>query len=158
MLDLGCGTGLCGELWRERAARLVGVDLSPDMIARARARGVYDQLETAEITRWLVRATSDRFDLVIACDTLIYFGDLTQVVAPAAGRLKPGGLLGFTVEKGDTHPFRLSDSGRFAHHRDHVSGVATAAGLALLNLSETVVRYEYGEPVTALIAVCRAGC
>ena len=158
VLDLGCGTGLCGELWREGAARLVGVDLSPDMIARARARGVYDRLETAEITRWLVGKTSDRFDLVIACDTLIYFGDLTQVVAPAARRLKPGGLLGFTVEKGDTHPFRLSDSGRFAHHRDHVCGVATAAGLTILSLSETVVRYEYGEPVTAPIAVCRAGC
>ena len=156
ILDLGCGTGLSGELWRAAAARLVGVDLSPEMIVRARARGVYDRLEIAEITRWLIDETSDRFDLVIACDTLIYFGDLAQVVEPAARRLKPGGLLGFTVEKGDTHPFRLSDSGRFAHHRDHVSGVATAAGLALLSLSEAVVRYEYGEPVTSLIAVCRA--
>ena len=155
VLDLGCGTGLSGELWRTRAERLVGVDLSPDMITRARTRGIYDRLETAEITRWLARETSDRFDLITACDTLIYFGDLAQVVEPAATRLEPGGLLGFTVERGDTHPFRLSDSGRFAHHRDHVSGVATAAGLTLLSLGETLVRYEYGEPVTGLIAVCR---
>ena len=155
VLDLGCGTGLSGELWRARAERLVGVDLSPEMILRALTRDVYDRLETAEITRWLDRETSERFDLIIACDTLIYFGDLAQVVAPAATHLKPGGLLGFTVERGDTHPFRLSDSGRFTHHRDHVSGVTTAAGLTLLSLSETVVRYEYGEPVTGLIAVCR---
>ena len=155
VLDLGCGTGLSGELWRARAERLVGVDLSPEMIIRARTRGVYDRLDTAEITRWLARETSDRFDLIIACDTLIYFGDLTQFVEPAATHLEPGGLLGFTVERGGTHPFRLSDSGRFAHHRDHVSGVTTAAGLTLLSLSETVVRFEYGEPVTGLIAVCQ---
>ena len=91
ILDLGCGTGLSGELWRAGAARLVGVDLSPEMIVRARARDVYDRLETAEITRWLIDDTSDRFDLVIACDTLIYFGDLAQVVetgrqASQAGR------------------------------------------------------------------------
>jgi len=155
VLDLGCGTGLSGALWRARAARLVGIDLSPEMIARARTRGLYDRLETAEITNWLARERSDRFDLVIACDSLIYFGDLAQVVAPAATCLRPGGLLGFTVERGDIDPFRLSDSGRFAHHRDHVSQVAGAAGLTLLSLDETIVRYEYGEPVTALIAVCR---
>ncbi len=156
VLDLGCGTGLSGALWRARATRLVGIDLSPEMIAQARTRGVYDRLETAEITDWLARERSDRFDLVIACDSLIYFGDLAQVVSPAVTCLRPGGLLGFTVERGDTDPFRLSDSGRFAHHRDHVSRVASAAGLTLLSLDETIVRYEYGEPVTALIAVCGA--
>ena len=155
VLDLGCGTGLSGALWRARAARLVGIDLSPEMIAHARTRGIYDRLETAEITDWLAREKSDRFDLVIACDSLIYFGDLAQVVAPAVTCLRPGGLLGFTVERGGTDPFRLSDSGRFAHHRDHVSQVAGAAGLTLLSLDETIVRYEYGEPVTALIVVCR---
>ena len=155
VLDLGCGTGLSGERWRARAASLVGVDLSDEMIIRARARGVYDRLETAEITRWLTGNSTDRFDLVIACDALIYFGDLAQVIEPAAGRVAPGGLLAFTVERGDTHPFRLADSGRFTHHPDHVSGATTAAGLMLLCLDEAVVRYEYGEPVTALIAVCR---
>ena len=156
VLDLGCGTGLGGEQWRARAACLVGVDLSADMIARARTRGVYDRLETAEITGWLAKDMPERFDLVIACDTLIYFGDLAQVVEPAARVLKPGGLLAFSVERGDTDPFRLSDSGRFTHHPHHVSDVVRDAGLTLLGLSEPVVRHEYGEPVTALIAVCRA--
>ena len=39
--DAGCGTGLCGEFLRPRAKRLVGIDLSPGMLARARARGKY---------------------------------------------------------------------------------------------------------------------
>ena len=67
VLDLGCGTGLSGGRWRPLAARLIGIDLSPEMIAHARARGVYDSLETAEITGWLSRHRADRFDLILAC-------------------------------------------------------------------------------------------
>src|SRR6185503_17156267 len=35
ILDLGCGTGLCGPLLRPIARRLTGVDLSPNMLAKA---------------------------------------------------------------------------------------------------------------------------
>ena len=34
--DAGCGTGLCADFLRPRARRLVGVDLSAGMLARAR--------------------------------------------------------------------------------------------------------------------------
>jgi predicted TPR repeat methyltransferase len=37
MLDLGCGTGLAGAAFRPQVDWLVGVDLSPGMIAEARA-------------------------------------------------------------------------------------------------------------------------
>ncbi len=155
VLDLGCGTGLNGIRWQAHASRLVGIDLSEAMIARARSRDVYDYLETVEITAWLTRDPQDQFDLVLACDTFIYFGDLAQVIGPATHRLKHGGLLAFTVEHGDTRPFRLSDAGRFLHHPDHIADVTAASSLQLLSLSEAVVRYEYADPVTGLIAVCR---
>ena len=155
VLDLGCGTGLNGIRWQAHASRLVGIDLSEAMIARARSRDVYDHLETVEITAWLTRDPQDQFDLVLACDTFIYFGDLAQVIGPATHRLKHGGLLAFTVEHGDTRPFRLSDAGRFLHHPDHIADVTAASSLQLLSLSEAVVRYEYADPVTGLIAVCR---
>ena len=44
MLDLGCGTGLGGAAFRPFVDRLVGVDLSPAMIAQAAAKGLYDRL------------------------------------------------------------------------------------------------------------------
>lgn len=155
VLDLGCGTGLNGVQWRPQARRLVGVDLSEPMVARARTRGQYDALETAEITAWLAREPRERFDVIVACDTLIYFGDLAQVVEPARRHLAPDGIVAFSVEQGGTDPFALSDSGRFTHHPDHVARVVAAAGLTLVSLDDTCVRYEYGEPVTALLAVCR---
>jgi predicted TPR repeat methyltransferase len=163
VLDLGCGTGLSGGRLRDLARRLVGIDLSPEMLEGARARSVYDRAEVAEITAWLAQDDRDEppFDLVAACDSLIYFGDLRAVLVPAARRLAPGGLLAFTVERGEAFPFRLTDSGRYAHHRDHLVAAAAEAGLAVAEIEEDVLRWEYGEPVVGLVAVLRrpsGGC
>ena len=101
ILDLGCGTGLISEQLRPWARNLTGIDLSPEMIEHARRRGFYDLLEVAEITEWVGRDSELAFDLIVACDTFIYFGDLSQVIRPVAARLVPGGILAFTVEKGN---------------------------------------------------------
>ncbi len=156
LLDLGCGTGLSGDAWRHDTECLVGVDLSPEMVARARSRCVYDRLDTAEITAWLSVDRPERYDVIIACDSLIYFADLDQVVDPATRFLEPNGVIGLTVERGDTYPFQHPDSGRFTHHPKHVKEVVSASGLTLLRLKEQVLRYEYGEPVIGLVVVCQA--
>jgi predicted TPR repeat methyltransferase len=147
--DIGCGSGLAGLTLKPLAARMTGVDLSPEMIELARARNIYDRLEVAEITRWLA-GNQDPFDLIAACDCLIYFGDLRQVVIPAAKRLAPGGVLAFTVERGDQYPFRLTDTGRYTHTAQHVREVANEAGLRVARLDEAYLRMEYGEEVTGL--------
>jgi predicted TPR repeat methyltransferase len=49
ILDLGCGTGLCGAAFQPLAARLDGIDLSPAMIEKARARDIYDRLTVGDI-------------------------------------------------------------------------------------------------------------
>jgi predicted TPR repeat methyltransferase len=150
--DLGCGSGLMGVQVKPAAARMIGVDLSPEMIALARARNIYDDFEVAEITRWLATAR-DNFDLITACDCFIYFGDLRQIVTPAAGKLAPEGILAFTVERGDQYPYRLTDSGRYTHHPQHIRDAAAEAKLNVVRLEEGFLRMEYGEEVTALFAV-----
>ncbi len=157
VLDLGCGTGLSGQLLRGMAGRLVGIDLSPEMLEQARARGVHDRLEVAEITGWLENGVGGEgpFDLIVACDSLIYFGDLRSVLVPASRRLAARGVLAFTVERGEEPPFRLTDSGRYAHHRDHLMQAAAEAGLEVVEIEDVVLRYEYGEPVAGLVAVLR---
>src|SRR5262249_7656290 len=50
ILDLGCGSGLAGACLKPLASLMVGVDLSPEMIALASARNIYDRLEVSEIT------------------------------------------------------------------------------------------------------------
>src|SRR3954452_22066229 len=53
VLDVGCGTGLCGSLIAPYARRLIGVDLSERMLEQARERNVYDELVKRELTAYL---------------------------------------------------------------------------------------------------------
>jgi predicted TPR repeat methyltransferase len=156
VLELGCGTGLAGKTLRPYARRLVGIDLSPDMVERAKETTWYDTLEVAEITDWLSRSSDREFDLIGACDTFIYFGDLRQVLMPAAARLRAGGTVAFTVERHEGSGFRLTDSGRYVHSEAHIHDAARDAGLVVESTGSAVLRYEYGEPVQALVAVLRA--
>jgi predicted TPR repeat methyltransferase len=146
VLDLGCGTGLAGEALRPLASRLVGVDLSAEMLAKARDRNIYDELAVGELTQWLA-STRQFFDLIIACDTFIYFGDLTQVVGPSTRRLNPGGKIAFSVEQAETPPFRLTDSGRYEHHSQHIRHVAGTFEMQVANHREAFLRTEYGREV-----------
>ncbi len=152
VLDLGCGSGLAGVTFRPRAASLVGVDLSPEMLELARARNLYDQLETGEVIAWLGQGDA-LFDLIVSTDVIIYFGDLSFIVAAAARRLKPGGIFAFSSELGTRPPFHLTDTGRYNHHPDHIREVADKNGLVLASYREAFLRMEYGEEVMGLFAV-----
>jgi predicted TPR repeat methyltransferase len=154
ILDLGCGSGLAGITLRPWARELIGVDLSPEMLELAKKRNIYDRLEVGEITQWLEQG-SETYDLIASCDVVIYFGDVHALVAGARDRLKQGGLFAFSMERGQTYPFRITDTGRYEHHPDHIREAAAAAGLKVAYLEDAFLRMEYGSPVTGLFAVLR---
>ena len=151
-LDIGCGTGLSGKPLKPRSTSLTGIDLSSDMLKVAEGTGLYDELEHAEITQWLANR-KDPFDLIVGCDTCIYFGDLSQVISPASRLLRPGGWLLISVERGDAYPFRLTDSGRYSHTQQHIEEAAKEAGLKILNVEEGFLRNEYSKPVIATMVL-----
>lgn len=151
VLDLGCGSGLVGAKLKNHASTLVGVDLSPEMVELARKRNIYDQLEVAEIADWLGRS-EEQFDLIVAGDTLIYFGDLKELTALVAKRLMPDGLFVFTVERGTVHPFHLTDAGRYTHHPDYIREMAAELGLRVARQQEGFLRMEYGTEVISISA------
>ncbi len=155
VLDLGCGTGLAGLAIRDRAAWLEGIDLSPEMIARARARGVYDALRIADLVTALETA-GRRYDLILAADVLIYFGDLAPVFAAAAKALRPGGRFALTTEHADGTGYRLGDHLRFAHSVPYLHQTSAQAGLAIELLEPGSSRTEARQPVPGLVAVLRA--
>jgi len=106
VVDVGCGTGLCGPLFRNMSGTLVGVDLSAEMVEHARARSVYDELYVEEITESLARYSnsSDKerlraIELMVAADVFVYSGDLEGVFQSAAKSLKKGGWFALTLER-----------------------------------------------------------
>lgn len=146
--DAGCGTGLCADFLRPRASHLVGVDLSPGMLAKARARKTYDQLIEAELSAWLA-SQPPVHDLIVSADTLCYFGELKAVTLHAAAAMKAGALLVFTVEKAgdDVQSYQLNASGRYSHAERYVRECIGEAGLHLLGIEQVELRRELGQAV-----------
>jgi predicted TPR repeat methyltransferase len=156
VIDLGCGTGLMGARLRPRADRLEGVDLSAEMVAKARARGIYDALAVADLVDHL-RAGTQSADLITAADVLVYVGDLGPVLAAAAARLAPAGLVVLSLETHDGDGFTLRDSLRYAHGDAHLAAAAARAGLAVRTVAAADLRMDRGAPVRGrLVALGRA--
>ncbi|MBB5190842.1 putative TPR repeat methyltransferase [Silvimonas terrae] len=147
--DLGCGTGLAGELLAPYAHRLIGVDLSRAMLDKAAERQVYAELHEADVHDFLAKHEAG-FDLLVCLDTLIYVGVLAPFFEEAFTALKPGGHLVFTTETLDPaqeQPWRLNTSGRYSHQYQWVSLQLEQHHLTLVHHSHGAIRNESGIPV-----------
>jgi predicted TPR repeat methyltransferase len=152
ILDLGCGTGLCGQEFRSLASRLVGVDLSPAMIQNATARGIYDELITGDLLP-VLRSAPNGYDLILAGDVLIYVGDLTDFMPAVAGALRSGGLFACSIEDFEGSGFFLHAEQRFAHSIGYSRAAASASGLHEISASKVALRCNAGADVPGWIMV-----
>lgn len=123
ILDLGCGTGLCGELFKADAHSIVGIDLSQNMLDIAEQKKVYDKLVRTDILSFLINK-HEEYDLILAGDVLVYFGDLKQVFSSIASALTSNGLFIFNTEINDTEDYAMTASGRFAHNKEYLNNLA----------------------------------
>jgi predicted TPR repeat methyltransferase len=155
MLDLGCGTGLGGAAFRPYVDWLVGVDISPAMVAKARAKGVYNRLAVLDLQHFLhVDGQSKaQYHLVLAADVFVYVNDLVPIAAAAARVLAADGLFVFTVETHNGEGVVLQQTLRYAHGAAHVRAAIADAGLDLVGLNHAVTRKEKGVPVPSLVVV-----
>jgi predicted TPR repeat methyltransferase len=151
-LDLGCGTGLMGEALQGRVDHLTGVDLSAAMIAKARDRGLYDELIVGDAGAPM-RERPNAFDLIVAADVFVYIGDLAPLFAAVATALPSDGLFAFSVETFEGDGFRLEPTMRFAHSRAYVEATAGQAGLRPLLIQFASTRRESGADAPGLICI-----
>ena len=158
ILDLGCGTGLVGEAFRDLSAggRLDGMDIAPRMIEAARARGIYDDLILGDIET-LLAMPGPRYDLILAADTMIYLGDLAPTFRGVAARLEPGGFYLFAVESKAGDGWEQTPMHRFAHSEPYLRRLAAEMGLSFIELVECPLRQEASVPVRGFaVALCKA--
>jgi len=158
LLDLGCGTGLAGGAFRRFTAQLVGVDLSPAMVARAQAKNLYDRLLVGNFASFLTDEIENgaKYDLVLAADVFVYVNDLTKIIADIARVLAPVGIFAFTVETYSGPGVELLPTLRFAYGEPYLRTAVAAGGLKLLKLEKTAIRTEKAAPVQALVLVASA--
>ena len=153
-LDLGCGTGLMGEAIREKVDELVGVDLSPAMLAAAERKRIYDRLVVGDLISFL-EAEDRSFDLIVAADAFVYLDDLAPALYRASRRLTASGAIAFSVETHAENGVILRDTLRFAHGEPHLRAAAAEASLDVAHLAKASTRTEKNLPVEGILAVLR---
>jgi predicted TPR repeat methyltransferase len=142
-VDLGCGTGLVGTQLRSFCSHLTGVDVSAAMMEKAKEKAVYDELVVDDVLGWL-RGGSDRYELLLCIETLLYIGALDGFLEAAKRRMEPGARLVFTTEREEGDGFTLRKTGRFAHSDAYVQECARRAGLAVIHGETLGLRKESG--------------
>ena len=152
-IDLGCGTGLAASAFAKGVDHFIGVDLSPRMIERSRATGLYAELDVADMLQGLRARPDASADLILAADAMVYVAELAPVLAEAARVLAPGGLLAFTTETHDGEGVVIGQGLRYAHAAAYVRAVVESAGLELPLLEDRSARNEDHAPVPGLVAV-----
>lgn len=102
-LEVGCGTGK-NTMWLiEKANHLMAVDLSEEMLRRAKEKVISNKIEfrQADITRpWSFGDTA--YDLITFSLVMEHIADLDQIFSEAAKLLQPNGYLYL----GELHPFK----------------------------------------------------
>jgi predicted TPR repeat methyltransferase len=154
-LDLGCGTGLTGQVLRDISQHLEGVDIAKKMIMQAQVKGIYDRLVTSEALDFL-RHSTHQYGLIVAADVLPYFGALEELLMNVRDRLSPGGHFIFSAEISSVAPWQLQPNARFSHHPDYLQQLAIQYGFDKCYEAQVVAQHQEGKPVPVfLIALKR---
>jgi ubiquinone/menaquinone biosynthesis C-methylase UbiE len=89
VLECGAGTGLLLERFARFASSAKGIDLSPGMLAKARARG----LDVREASVTAIPFADATFDVTCSFKVLAHVPDIGRALAEMARVTRPGGVV-----------------------------------------------------------------
>lgn len=145
IVDLGCGTGLLGEKIKNENNRLIGVDISAQMLEKAREKNIYDQLIEADILDYCKHMPVA--DMVTAADVLGYMGDL----APLAQKVFPRAFIFSAALNEQVADFTLIEGGRYVYNPEYIEQTLQQAGYTNIRQKSAVLRRENGKNVNGAI-------
>jgi len=155
VLDLGCGTGLSGILFRDFTEYLSGVDLSIEMMALALDKKIYNELSEEDILQFLSKSVTKKWDVIIAASVFIYFGDLCKLFEQIYRVLNINGVVSFDLNDDPNNDYYsvFSLNGlQFQHGKNYVLSCAKKVGLQVENIINSDFQYlQIGESHPGLI-------
>ena len=104
VVDVGCGTGVVSAYLDEAGVDVRGIDLSPEMVAEARALHPALRFDVGDLRRLIRPETADGWGAVVSFYSLIHLAasELPDAVAALARPLAPGGMLVVGTQAGRT--------------------------------------------------------
>jgi predicted TPR repeat methyltransferase len=145
ILDIGCGTGLCGEFLQKykKWRALEGLDISQKMLDSARKKKLYNKLHCREVEEYL-NTKNNKYNLMVAADVFTYIGDLAPLFFVVSKSLKKDGRIVFSVSENNINDegFLLSKSGRFVHSKNYLETVLKNNDLYVEKLERHKLRNE----------------
>ncbi len=150
ILELGCGTGLCGPGVRDFASHLTGIDLSQKMLEEAvllqdnNDKKIYDALIKREAVEFLKDSQNSSYDVVMSAGMFSYIGDLEAVFTESARVLKGGGFFAFTADHMEGEGYRFVPAeARFSYSKPYLEALAANCGLKELRVKDHPVYANY---------------
>ena len=157
ILDLGCGTGLCGEIFSSLSPHIVGIDIAPNMIEASREKLCYDTLEVMDAMNALKQYPGN--DLIIAADLLPYLGELHALFQSISQNLNDHGYFLFSCEKtAKNKEFDLQQTLRYAHHKQYIKACLDANGLGIIDDCNAILRQQHNKPLEGHLYLVQKQC
>ena len=155
VIDLGCGTGLAGKDLREISTKLIGIDISENMLSQAEKLDIYDTLILGDIVEKL-NVFKDKVDLFVALDVLIYIGDVQSTFQAVYKSCNPDSLFVFSVEIQNENGYSLLKSSRYAHSDEYIMD-QTEGLFDLVNSQNVRLRKEGENWIEGKVYIFRPG-
>jgi len=142
-LDMGCGTGLSGLVFRDCVTHFTGIDLSGKMLAKALEKNVYTTLAENDILSFLEK-TAETFNFFLAADVFIYLADLRPIFRLIRKKARRNAYFLFSTEICAKN-YRLQTTGRYAQAESYINALANHSGFKVHCRHRVNLRKEKGE-------------
>jgi len=153
-IDLGCGTGLSGKDLREISKNLSGVDISENMISKAKELNIYDNLFVGDIVE-VLSSVREKYDLFVALDVLIYVGDVESIFKVVREYCHRESLFVFSIEVQEEDGYSLLKSSRYAHSDSYIMNQASGS-FVLIDSQNVRLRKEGNNWINGKIYIFKA--
>ena len=150
ILDLGCGTGLCGIQITNKFNKFVGVDISKQMLNKANQKSIYTQLICSDIINFL-KFTKKKYEIIMAADVLIYLGDLTELFKFVHNTMLNNARFIFSIEETKKGEYEINQSGRFSHSLYYIINISQQNNFIIETSQDIKIRKENNKWVNGKI-------